>query len=92
MAARKPSPAVERLVYAIAVKTRRRVNWWCGITEAFALLSAEDRAAEAAVLEAARAAGLVTINPGPVAHSVLLTAAGLDLCERVDQSGGKRPG
>ena len=73
------SPAVLRLCYAVAALTKLRVGWWCNITTAFALLSDDDRAAEA-ILQAAVTAELVTINPAPTAHSITLATAGHRLC------------
>lgn len=76
-----PSPAALRLCHAIGLATELRVGRWVSIDTALALLPAKDRAAEAAILASAVAADLVALSgPVEVAHSVRLTAAGLDAC------------
>lgn len=73
---RRPSPAALRVCQAVGLATRVRVGRWVAIGDALAHLTAGDRAG----LDAALEAGLVEINPGAEAHSVKLTAAGLDAC------------
>jgi hypothetical protein len=42
------------------------------------------------VAAAAVAGGLVAVNPGPVVHSISLTAAGLDACRSLAEPARKR--
>lgn len=82
MKSKSPSPAARRLCHAVGLATRVRVGRWVAIRDALALLPATDRASGDAMLEAAISAGLVEINSPDTAkaHSVKLTAAGLDAC------------
>lgn len=69
-----------RLCHAVGLATRLRVGRWVSIEAALTHLAVADRAREVSLLEAAMAGGLVQVNPGETAHSISLTAAGLDLC------------
>lgn len=80
MKPKSPSPAARRLCHAVGLATRVHVGRWVAIRDVLAHLPAGDRAGLDAALEAGVSAGLVEINPGAEAHSVKLTAVGLEAC------------
>lgn len=87
----RPSPTALRLCHAVGLATRVHVGRWIAIRDVLAHLPAGDRAGLDAVIAAAVSAGLVEINPGAEAHSVKLTAAGLDACRAAAAlPGGRR--
>jgi hypothetical protein len=76
-----PSPGALRLCHAVGLATRVNIRRWAAIYDAVALLPPADQEAELELLEAAIAAGLVIVNPGPITHSISLTAVGLEACQ-----------
>ena len=88
---KKPSAGALRLCHAVGLATRVKVGRWAPIVEVVALLPPADQAAERAVIEAAVEAGLVKMNgPLDVAHSIALTADGLEACTAA-VAGADRP-
>jgi hypothetical protein len=86
----KANAATLRFCYAVALATRVKVGRWAAISEVIEMLPVIDQADDDTLIAAAVASGLVTINPGPIAHSIALTAAGLDVCRSMAEPERKR--
>ena len=63
-----------------------QVGRWCRIDAATALLPEVDGPAEMVILMAAVDAELVIVNPGPTAHCIKLTEAGLKACRAAPEA------
>jgi hypothetical protein len=90
MQAMKADAATLRLCHAVGLATRVRVGRWAAISEIIEILPVIDQVQDETLLAAAVASGLITINSGPIAHSIAFTAAGLDLCRSMAEPEWKR--
>jgi hypothetical protein len=88
----KPNTAATtRLCHAVGLATKVRVGRWVAISKVVELLPVVDQADDEALIAAAVEAGLVTVNSGPFAHSISLTAAGLAACRSLAEPERERP-
>lgn len=86
----KPAAAVVRLCHAVALATRMRAGRWAAISDVIEMLPMIDQADDDALVAAAVASGLITINAGPIAHSIALTAAGLEAGQSIAEPERKK--